>query len=74
MPAGSVHRVRQRCSVGVPAGYKELAEETRVRRRYLDLIVRDAADGPPACVGDTDRTVRETLHSLDFVEAATPMR
>lgn len=57
----------------LPTAHKELAEETRVRQRYLDLIVRDAARRIAGVRADTVRTVRATLHSLDFVEVETPM-
>ncbi|MFY9806874.1 MAG: lysine--tRNA ligase [Pseudonocardiaceae bacterium] len=57
----------------LPTAHKELAEETRVRQRYLDLIVRDAARRTPRVRADAVRSVRETLHSLDFVEVETPM-
>jgi lysyl-tRNA synthetase class 2 len=57
----------------LPTAHKELAEETRVRQRYLDLIVRDAARRTARVRADTVRTMRETLHSLGFVEVETPM-
>lgn len=57
----------------LPTAHKELGEETRVRQRYLDLIVRDAARRTARVRADTVRTVRETLHSVGFVEVETPM-
>ncbi len=57
----------------LPVVHKELAEETRVRQRYLDLIVGDAARRTVRLRADTVRSVRDTLHSLDFVEVETPM-
>jgi lysyl-tRNA synthetase class II len=52
------------------AAHKQLAEVTRVRQRYLDLIVRDAA----TVLGRADavRSIRELLHSLDFIKVETP--
>jgi lysyl-tRNA synthetase, class II len=57
----------------LPTAHKELAEETRVRQRYLDLIVRDAARRTARARADAVRSIREMLHSLDFVEVETPM-
>ena len=57
----------------LPTAHKELAEETRVRQPYLDHIMRDAARRTARVRADTVRTIREALHSLDFVEVETPM-
>ncbi|MDQ4102254.1 MAG: lysine--tRNA ligase [Actinomycetota bacterium] len=57
----------------LPIAHKDLAEETRVRHRYLDLIVRDAARRTARVRTDVVRSVREMLHSLDFIEVETPM-
>ena len=52
----------------LPVAHKELAEETRVRQRYLDLIVREAARRTVGLRADVVRSVRETLHSRNFIE------
>ncbi|MGH3849029.1 MAG: amino acid--tRNA ligase-related protein, partial [Pseudonocardiaceae bacterium] len=57
----------------LPVAHKELTEEMRVRYRYVDLIVRDAARRAARVRADAARSVRETLHSRDFVEVETPM-
>jgi lysyl-tRNA synthetase class 2 len=57
----------------LPVAHKELAEETRVRQRYVDLIVRDAARRTARVRADAVRSVRGALHSRDFVEIETPM-
>jgi lysyl-tRNA synthetase, class II len=57
----------------LPIAHKELAEETRVRQRYLDLIVRDTARRTARVRADAVRSIREMLHSLDFIEVETPM-
>jgi lysyl-tRNA synthetase class 2 len=57
----------------LPTAHKELAEETRVRQRYLDLIVRDAARRTARVRADAVRSIRQTLHSLGFIEVETPM-
>jgi lysyl-tRNA synthetase, class II len=57
----------------LPVAHKELAEETRVRQRYLDLIVNDAARRTARIRAAAVRSIRELLHSLDFIEVETPM-
>jgi lysyl-tRNA synthetase class 2 len=57
----------------LPVAHKELAEETRVRQRYLDLIVREAARRTVRLRADAVRSVRETLHSRGFIEVETPI-
>lgn len=57
----------------LPVAHKELAEETRVRQRYVDLIVRDGARRSARLRADVVRSVREMLHSRDFIEVETPM-
>jgi lysyl-tRNA synthetase class 2 len=57
----------------LPVVHKELAEETRVRQRYLDLIVRDAARRTVRVRADAVRSIRDTLHSRGFIEVETPM-
>lgn len=57
----------------LPVAHKELTEETRVRQRYVDLIVRDEARRVVRLRADTVRSLRETLHSREFVEVETPM-
>ena len=57
----------------LPIAHKPLSEETRVRQRYLDLIVNDAARRTARVRADVVRSIREMLHSLDFVEVETPM-
>ena len=57
----------------LPVLHKELSEESRVRQRYADLVVRpearDMARTRPAVV----RSLRDTLHARGFVEVETPM-
>lgn len=57
----------------LPVAHKELTEETRVRQRYVDLIVRDEARRNARLRADAVRSLRETLHSRDFIEVETPM-
>ncbi len=51
----------------------ELAEDTRVRRRYLDLIVRPAARDMARNRARIIRALRDSLHERDFIEIETPM-
>ena len=57
----------------LPNDHKPMSEETRVRMRYVDLIVRpearDAARARPTVM----RSLRETFTSQDFIEVETPM-
>ncbi len=57
----------------LPVAHKELTEETRVRQRYVDLIVRDEARRMARLRADTVQSLRDALHSRDFIEVETPM-
>ncbi|MGI4894952.1 MAG: lysine--tRNA ligase, partial [Janthinobacterium lividum] len=57
----------------LPVLHKELSEETRVRQRYVDLIVRDAARENVRARSVVVRSVRHSLEELDFLEVETPM-
>ncbi|WP_100448251.1 lysine--tRNA ligase [Glycomyces xiaoerkulensis] len=57
----------------LPVAHKPLAEETRVRQRYVDLIVRPEARDNVRNRAAVVRSVRDLLHGRDFVEVETPM-
>jgi lysyl-tRNA synthetase class 2 len=57
----------------LPVAHKPLNEETRVRQRYLDLIVRPEARQMVRQRAAITRSLRETLHDRDFVEVETPV-
>jgi lysyl-tRNA synthetase class 2 len=57
----------------LPVAHKPLSEETRVRQRYLDLIVRPEARRMVEARATITRSVRETLHRLGYVEVETPV-
>jgi lysyl-tRNA synthetase class 2 len=57
----------------LPVAHKALNEETRVRYRYLDLIVRPEARRMVQDRALITRAIRETLHAGDFVEIETPV-
>ncbi|WP_404430554.1 lysine--tRNA ligase [Microbacterium lacus] len=57
----------------LPNMYGELSEESRVRSRFLDLIVRDRARETVLARAKVNASLRETFTSHDFVEVETPM-
>ncbi|MDH6423577.1 lysine--tRNA ligase [Aurantimicrobium minutum] len=57
----------------LPNMHNELNEETRVRARYLDLIVREQARHNVFARAKTMASLRSTFTSLDFIEVETPM-
>ncbi|GAB3580245.1 lysine--tRNA ligase [Amycolatopsis endophytica] len=57
----------------LPVAHKELAEETRVRQRYVDLIMRPQARDVVRTRAEVVRSVRESFHRRGFTEVETPM-
>jgi lysyl-tRNA synthetase class 2 len=57
----------------MPTLHKELSDETRVRQRYADLTVREAARDMVRQRALITRSVRETLHTAGYVEIETPV-
>jgi lysyl-tRNA synthetase class 2 len=57
----------------LPVLHKELSEETRVRQRYADLIVRQEARDMLRTRSAVMRSMRETLHREGFLEVETPV-
>ncbi|HEY4419129.1 MAG TPA: lysine--tRNA ligase [Pseudonocardia sp.] len=57
----------------LPVAHRELSEETRVRQRYVDLIMRPAAREMVRNRAQVVRTLRSVLHDRDYVEVETPM-
>ncbi|MDR8020078.1 lysine--tRNA ligase [Nesterenkonia aerolata] len=70
-----VHRfaVASKALRPLPVLHAELNEETRVRQRYADLIVRDEARQMVYRRAAITRSIRETLHRRGYVEVETPM-
>jgi len=56
----------------LPVLHKELSEETRVRQRYADLIVRPEARDMLRTRSAVMRSIRQTLHDEGFLEVETP--
>jgi lysyl-tRNA synthetase, class II len=57
----------------LPNTYSELSEETRVRQRYVDLVVRPQAREMVRRRAQVVRALRDTLHGRDYVEIETPI-
>jgi lysyl-tRNA synthetase class 2 len=57
----------------LPVAHKPLAEDTRVRQRYVDLIVRPQARRIVELRALVNRSLRETLYARGFLEVETPM-
>jgi lysyl-tRNA synthetase class 2 len=57
----------------LPVAHKEMSEESRVRQRYVDLIVRPEARAVARQRVAVVRAVRNALHRRDFLEVETPM-
>lgn len=57
----------------LPVAHKEMSEESRVRQRYVDLIVRPEARTVARQRIAVVRAVRSALERRDFLEVETPM-
>ena len=57
----------------LPVAHKPLSEETRVRQRYVDLIVRPQARRTVRTRATVVRSLRESLFRRNFLEVETPM-
>ncbi len=56
----------------LPVLHKELSEESRVRRRYVDLIARESARAMVRTRAAITRAIRETLYAQGYIEVETP--
>lgn len=57
----------------LPVAHKPLSEETRVRQRYVDLLMRPQARRVVELRAAVNRSLRETLDGEGFLEVETPM-
>ncbi|GAA5171966.1 MULTISPECIES: lysine--tRNA ligase [Amycolatopsis] len=57
----------------LPVAHKELAEETRIRQRYVDLILRPKARDVVRTRAGVVRSLRNSFERRGFVEVETPM-
>lgn len=66
--------ITSKCLRPLPEKHAGLADpEARVRQRYVDLIVRQESRDMVYMRSRLVRSLRESLHSRDFIEAETPM-
>jgi len=66
-------RIAAKAVLPLPNLYTELSEESRVRSRFLDLIVRDRARETVLARAKVNASLRRTFAERDFVEVETPM-
>jgi len=57
----------------LPVEHKPLSEESRVRMRYVDLIVREEARSNARLRPAVMKSLRQTFSSRNFIEVETPM-
>ncbi|WP_214467904.1 lysine--tRNA ligase [Microbacterium flavescens] len=69
----STWQIAAKAVLPLPNMYTELSEESRVRSRYLDLIVRDRARETVVARAKTNASVRQTFANHGFLEVETPM-
>jgi lysyl-tRNA synthetase class 2 len=67
------YRITAKALRPLPVAHKALSDETRVRQRYVDLIVRADARQIVRMRADIVRSVRETLHRRGYLEVETPI-
>ncbi|WP_127820320.1 lysine--tRNA ligase [Microbacterium sp. CPCC 204701] len=66
-------RIASKAVLPLPNLYTELSEESRVRSRFLDLIVRDRARETVVARAQVNASLRATFASHGFIEVETPM-
>ncbi|WP_203137194.1 lysine--tRNA ligase [Microbacterium sp. JZ31] len=69
----SAWEIAAKAVLPLPNMYSELSEESRVRSRFLDLIVRDTARTTVRARATVNASLRATFAGHDFVEVETPM-
>ncbi|MEN3306600.1 MAG: lysyl-tRNA synthetase, class [Micromonosporaceae bacterium] len=57
----------------LPVAHRPMSEETRVRQRYVDLVVRPEARQTVRNRAAVIRSLRNALHERGYVEVETPM-
>jgi lysyl-tRNA synthetase class 2 len=66
-------RIASKALRPLPVAHKELSEETRVRRRYVDLILRRQAGETARIRSNAVRSLRDSLHRRGYIEVETPV-
>ncbi len=57
----------------LPVAHRPMSEETRIRQRYVDLVVRPQAREVVRTRSTVTRALRDFLYARDFLEIETPM-
>jgi lysyl-tRNA synthetase, class II len=57
----------------LPVAHRPLSEETRIRQRYVDLIMRPAARETVRTRAAVVRSLRDSFHRRGYLEVETPM-
>lgn len=57
----------------LPVAHRPMSEETRVRQRYVDLIMREQARTTVRTRAAVVRSLRDSLHRRGYLEIETPM-
>ena len=66
-------RVAAKALRPLPVAHKPLSDETRVRQRYVDLIVRPEARRMVHVRAEVLRSLRDTFHRDGYLEVETPI-
>ncbi|ROQ37209.1 lysyl-tRNA synthetase class II [Frondihabitans sp. PhB188] len=66
-------KIAAKAILPLPNLHSELSEETRVRSRYLDLIVREQARTTVRTRAAVMKSLRSTFDGHEFLEVETPM-
>jgi lysyl-tRNA synthetase class 2 len=66
-------RVTAKALRPLPVAHKPLSDETRVRHRYIDLIMRPDARRMVYTRAEVLRSLRSTFHNRGYVEVETPV-
>ena len=66
-------QIASKALMPLPNLHSELNEETRVRQRYLDLIVRERARTTVRARAQVNASLRATFAEHDYLEVETPM-
>jgi lysyl-tRNA synthetase class 2 len=66
-------RITSKALRPLPVAHKELADETRIRQRYVDLILRPKARDMVRTRAGVVRSLRDSFHNRRFTEVETPM-
>lgn len=69
----SAWQIAAKAVLPLPNLHSELSEESRVRSRFLDLIVRDTARETVVARAKVNASLRQTFAGHDFLEVETPM-